>query len=578
MKTVDSQRNVLSLFNSVVIANSQSSGELNTSLLEKYSVITDFKPDAIQTAAIADFYRPLAVRTLFTRNERDNASLMHLLTKQILHYIETYGFNSPGLFGLEVEEGTIINLRNVTGITVDELSDKIRTLIYSNAPLKDALLVKTVIKDFAVSYDINKVANNELKVVLFDESTDSFLDGDDAVRYMVYQAVGNPLLIKSPQVIDALTHKKVSTAFLERHERVLAKVFNRHKRLIIAAKSTQNKTAVNRIARLSKSLHVPVREPLGKRIFSEGYAGKITLDALAKVSVRDKFKVLNLIEYKRMGNTEDAFVIRNGKIHIEPGRGGKNNPAKLDSLKSMILNSLKNDLGNLSGKRILLDSQVDYGLPISRKQAIGNLPFGTAVAVTGGKLSAGIYWENDWGARDLDLSTIDNSGNRTGWGSYSGYSKTNPVTFSGDITSAHNGAMEFMTSEGVDYGLFVNIFSGSPGSKFELVVGRDGKDRWITNTVIREKSSLDSRGNVIGFVKNRKFIVYQGRLNGNRWSSDDKSRAIVSRGTSEFWTVSRLLDEVGVEYSLDRDPEVTYDYDLSYSKFSYDRLEELLLA
>lgn len=576
MYSQSAQTNVLKLFNALVVSSNTSVGKLDTSLVEKYGVVTDFAVDANQKAALAAQFQPLPIRTLFGRVERDTASIFALITKQILHYVEVYGLNRPGLFDLEVEEGKIVSLRYVRGITSEQLADQVRELLYTNAPIKDADQLKQIIKDFSVDYDINRVANNELRVALFDVAKHTFTSGDDAVRYLVMNATGKTLLIKSKQVIEDVKKSLVGAAFFEKHEKPLAQVFNRHKAIILAAKNRSNRSAINRITRLSKTQHVPVHEPIGKRFVALALRGRADASALKKVSIRDKFKMLNLIEYKLMGHDTDAFVVRNGKVHLESGRAVYDQVG-LKSVRGMILFSLEEDLAHLEGKRILLDASVDYGLPVSRKQALGNLPYGTCITVTGGRISSGVYWHDDWGARDLDLSTIDRNGHRTGWGAWSGYSKTNPVTFSGDVTSAYKGAMEFMTSTGVEYGLFVNIFSGNQGAGFELVVGRDGKDRWIDDVLIREKSQLDSRGNVIGFVNDNKFVVYQGRLNDNRWSVDNKSSAIVARGTSKFWTVSQLFDSLGISYDLDRADAVEYDHDMTYAGFSYDKLEDLLL-
>lgn len=572
--TRQGQINVLQLFNVQVVEESAISA-VDTSLLEEFGIVTNFAPKANNIVAISETFKPLVARTLFGREERDTAPTWALITKQLLHYVEVYGLNAPGLFDLEVDGGDVVVIRYVRGVTVAELSDMVAKLLYTNAPVKDAALVKSIVEEFDISYDVNCIANNELRVALFDEKTDTLTNGDDVVRYMVYKATENPLLIKSKEVIASVAKQKFSTAFLEAHAVPLSQVFNRHKRIIIAAKTKANRTAINRITRLSKTRHVPIKESIGKRYLSLALAGKADYHALSQMSLRDKFKVLNLIEYKILGKDEDAFIIRNGKIHLE-----KNRPVfglnKLEVVRDMILENLGKELAYLSEKSILLDPSVDYGLPVSRKQAIGQLPFGTAVNVDG-RISSGIYWHNDGGAYDLDLSTIDGDGNRTGWASMNGYSKSAKVTFSGDVTNAYAGAMEFMTSEKADYGLFVNIFNGKPNSEFELVVGKDGKgkDRWINDPKIREKGKLSGRGSIIGFVKDRKFVVYQGLLNNNHWSSNDKSRAMVSRGNCNFWTVGRLLTELGIKFDVDASETIKYDYNLTYTVFSFDKLENL---
>ena len=99
---------------------------------------------------------------------------------------------------------------------------------------------------------------------------------------------------------------------------------------------------------------------------------------------------------------------------------------------------------------------------------------------------------------------------------------------------------------------------------------------WIDEPIIREKHKLNSRGNVIGFVRGNQFVVFAGRLNNNSVSGPRDS-AVVARGMSDFWTVKKVFDLIGVPYALDRDPDVDYVHDLTYSGFSYDKLEGLLL-
>ena len=271
----------------------------------------------------------------------------------------------------------------------------------------------------------------------------------------------------------------------------------------------------------------------------------------------------------------DAFVIRNGKVHL-----AKNRPIlrqdKLRDIASDVLESLREDLSHLNGVSILLDANVDYGLPVSRKQVIGQLPFGTTVTPNGVTISAGIYWEDRWGARDLDLSAIDSNGHRIGWGQYSGYTGQE-IVFSGDVTQAHDGAMEFMTASRAHpktYALFVNIFAGEEGTKFALVVGSKSKDKWIEAPVLREVGQLESRGNIIGFVQNGQFVVYTCRLNNAAWSVGSKEAAIVSKGLA-FWTVKRLFDSLNIPYSLAREVGRNYTHDLTYQGFSLDKLESM---
>lgn len=569
-------REILELFKAVV-ADADRIGPINTDWVSK-GLVLDFTPTREQSRLLDYMFSPLDVRTIFSREERDNGDAFELIEKQLLNYLETYILGAPGLFDLEVEGGVLVSMTFVRGITRDQLGEMVRELLYRNAPVKDAVVIKNIINYYGVDYDVNKIANNELRIALFDPKTDAFADGDDAVRYIVYVATENTMLIKSNEVIKAVTDSanKISVDFLERHEFELSQVFNRHKRLIMALKNKKNRSVINRISRMSKRNHKPIRESIAKSFVSQAIAGTVDMGVLDQISVRDKMKYLNLLAYKRGGNTSDVFVVRNGKLHLEPGRDVWDK-ADIDRVEQAVLDSLSRDLVGLKNKKILLDARVRYGLPTSRKQAVGQLPFGTQVTVDSDRISSGIYWENGWGANDLDLSTIDTKGNRTGWGQYSGYDRKNLVTYSGDMTYASPSAMEFMTSKQAEYGLFTNIFSGQPGCTMEIVVGNDsGEDRWMDDVIVRERTNLESRGMVVGFVRDNTYIVWKGRI-GNSSVSGGNNSPFVSRGLCESWTVNDLLEHLNIDFDVDKMDKKVYDYDLTYKGFSYDRLEGLLL-
>lgn len=570
------QKEILDLFKVMVVNEADFRRSALTDFID-YGLVLDFNPTSEQVFVLTDYFKKLDIRTLFTKEERDNTDPFYLITKQLLHYLEVYTLNTPGLFDLEVTEGQIITMNFIHGVTKKELGNMVRELLYSNAPVKDAETIKKIIAEMQIDIDINKVINNELRVALFDGKV-AFDNGDDAVRYICYAATQNPMLIKSKEVIAAIKLINVPSIYLEQHTLPLAQVFNRHKRLILAAKKPHNRSVINYISHLSKSKHIPIQEHVSKRFISnamEIWDDFEIANVLSKVTLRDKFKYLNLLEYKASQYDTDAFNIRNGKVFVKDNR-----PIyrlrRIQEVTEAILASIAEDLQNLYGNKILLDANVKYGLPISRKQTIGQLPLGTKVTIYQGNISSGIYWHNNGGAKDLDLSMINEEGHRTGWGSYSGYDQDNPIKFSGDITDARNGAMEFATSIDQNYGLFVNIYTGEPGCEMELVVGNNSKDRWINNTVIREKCTLNSKDNLIGFVRNHEFIVYAGRLGGRRVSSSGKN-PLVTRGMSEFWTINSLFDVLDIFYDVDKDPKIDYDYDLTYTGFSYDKLENILL-
>lgn len=541
--------------------------------------ITDFTPTQEQLKALQNRFKAIPVVTLFSVKEREYASLDELLTKQILHYIEVYGLGAPGLFNLEVEQGKILTMAFVKAVSMSELSELVQKLLYSNRPVADIAPVVDLIGYYDIKYDINEVRNNELKIALFDVTSDVFKSGDDAARYICYTATKSPLLIKSEQVIKAIGSKPVSDRFLAAHIEPLAKVFNRHKRIIMACKSIATRSTINKISKLSKTRHVPMVEPVAKRLVSGFLKGKIKASALSDVSIRDKFKYLNLIEWKLLGKDYDTFAIRNGKVWFEKNRT-VSKPTGLSHLRDLVMDSLVEDLAGLKEKHILLDPWVDYGLPISRKQTLGNLPFGTTVSATkDGRFSAGIYWHNSFGdgsSIDLDLSAITDKGERTGWGGYSAYTSKD-IVFSGDVTDARDGAIEFMTvnpNRPNKYGLMVNIFRGPEPCGAEIVVGYGDEKDWQSHTIVRERITLGSKQTLVGFLKNNTFVIYGGRLSSARISKG--KHPVIDKSLGKLWTVGEVLWASGVKFDIVPQPGIVYDHDLRYESFSLDKLEALL--
>ncbi len=581
MRYIMYEQEVLELFQCVVLDSGQVA-ESTVQVAPEYGYVVDFNPTAVQTAAIKAYLKPLDLRTLFTVQERATMSAAELIQVQMLDYFATYGLGMPGIFDLEVSDGKVLTINFIKGITQAEVNEKLIKLLYSNAPVKDATVIRNLVNHFRTRYDITEVANNELRVLLFNPFEDKFGNGDDAVRYICHAATESALLIKSVEVISAVKNSRHAlpwiTHFLSAHEDVLAQVFHRHKPLILALKTEATRSVINKIGRLSKKQHVPVHESFAKRFISSALNGNAAaFTQLDKMSRRDRFKFLNILEYKLLRNTDEVYVIRNGKTHLELNRPVYSKDLVIQVQDKVIL-SIKRTLNEtLAGKSILLDKNVDYGLPISRKQALGRLPFGTRISVEGAEIASGIYWENAWGATDLDLSSIDYNGERTGWGQYSGYDRENAITFSGDITYAPEGAMEFLTSKTnyqEDYGLLVNSYSGGDTAGMELVIGSKSKDRWITDPVIREKHQLPGRGAILGFVKNGEFIVYCPAVSANAVSSP-KNAKIIQRGKANFWTVSDVLAVANIPFDLNRVEGKKYDFDLTYSNFSLDKLEEL---
>jgi len=560
--------NTLEVFKALVISPEQVSTRPNFELLD-LGLVLDFYPTEDQKILLNKSFKPLNVNTLFSVEERLEGDPITLITKQIIHYFNTYGMGVTDTFVLNLSADVKITINRIRGITLDELGDMIRTRLYSNAPIKSIDIYEEMIKTLKLEYDFNSIKNNEARIRLYDGG--SFTSGDDAVRYIVYRTTDSTDLIKTGGVIEQVQNNrtKIDEKFLEENAFVLSTVFNRHKKIIMATKNNNNKTIINKISRMSKTNHVPIKEALGKRFVYEFSKGRVT--TASSLSVRDMFKILNFVSVKKASLLYDMITVRNGKTWIK-SNDKKYTEADLAAVESCIINELTIRLKDLKDKNILLDTSVDYGLPASEKQTVGRLPFWTKVACGSGKLSAGIHWRNEWGATDLDLSAIDMSGDRIGWGSSSGYTR-NGIIYSGDVTSARDGAMEFFTSKKTKYLLINNIYAGKVGCEFEFVVGDASKTKWIEEVHIREKSVMTSREMIVGFVDGDSVVIYMGRR-GNRSVSAADNPAI-TQVNAERWTVTELLKRCGIKYDVKAKKNTVYDHDLRYTNFTFEKLENL---
>ncbi|WP_394675124.1 hypothetical protein [uncultured Chryseobacterium sp.] len=126
---------------------------------------------------------------------------------------------------------------------------------------------------------------------------------------------------------------------------------------------------------------------------------------------------------------------------------------------------------NLSGKKFYFPEGVEFALPSSEKMFVGNIPSGTRFY--GERLAVGIYWENSWGAYDLDLSGLNIAG-KIGWNA-AHKPHGGQLMYSGDMTNAPNGAVEYLYADRnfADPTLVMNnVFNGSPDCGYKIIIGK----------------------------------------------------------------------------------------------------------
>ena len=363
-----------------------------------------------------------------------------------------------------------------------------------------------------------RIRNKEASIVIADKFGHYPTDPVETLRYVVYKATDSTLLIKSKGAIAKIENSEFDPcdAFTYAGLERMAEVFNRFKPLFLAFKRSadgKRNRVINRIAKLSKTNH----KPLPVNALSTATSQLINdrdMHWLENATTFALIKALNACHVRLQGQDIFAFHIRNGKAWYKEAETSVDSSV-LQKNFDRILGVIRNRL-DFSDKKVYIPPNVEYGLPTSEKMFIGNVP--TFTKFTGDKLAAGVYWKNSWGARDLDVSAVDIHGGKIGWNTYySGQSEN--ILYSGDITSAPSGAVEYIhVKEGLYDPILLlnNVYSGDDNCDYKIVIGQgedmsrsimmDPKKVWVeemTESVKRETLLgvfLPGEGKTVSFV------------------------------------------------------------------------------
>ena len=400
-----------------------------------------------------------------------------LLLHQILHYTSTYGSNFQDEIYIPTETLKVPELKElkykvIKAYTKDELIDKSFCILNSGIALDEktiddiiSLLVEVLGYKFTGNENIkNKEAQARLAELynIYPENPVEFL------RFILYRTTDSSLLIKSPETINSIKHSSFnpSPLFHKYGLTKLSEIFNRFKPLFLAYKNKCHST-INKISKLSKKNHKPmVSNPLNdvtnRKLVSED------MHWLKNATSFALLKALQACDSRIKGQNVFIYKIRNGKSWTKD-----NNETNIETCKynyNFIIEYLKTIL-SFENKTFYLPDDIVYSIPTSEKMFAGNIPLGSRFY--GSKLAIGIYWKNEGGAIDLDLSAI-NIGGKVGWNSK--YSQNNgKLMYSGDITNAPNGAVEYLHAKnGLKEPSIIlnNVYAGASNSKYKIIVGK----------------------------------------------------------------------------------------------------------
>jgi len=509
-----------------------------------------------------------------------------LLIQQLKHYLSIYGSDFEDTIYIPDEvlniEGLNLKFKVIKSFTREQLTEKCVTFLKSGIALKQETmetLVDLLMEGLLYNLtDLSEVKNKEAKIYISDKYNIYPTDAVEILRYVVYKSTDKTLLIKNDDLINGIKNSSFNPKdlFLGKEE-VLAEIFNRFKPLFLAYKAkTGMSSIINRISKLSKKYHKPVPVNVINKLSS------IKLDETNKhwLDNATPYALLKAIQFlKTRKGGQDTFLynIRSGKVWAEKSVASDSKVIKKNY--KFLKKYLKERL-SLDGKKFFIEDGISYGLPTSEKMYVGNIPINTKFTFE--KLVVGIYWEDSWGARDLDLSASSVDG-KIGWNS--DYANNNgSLLYSGDMTSAPNGAVEYIHAKnGLRTPQLVlnNVFSGSNTAGYKILVGKgdDISNKYMMNPenlILDEKVNATKKQMMLGIIlpdsdnKQSFYLMNSGNGNVNVSGYDEKSdnalNALYQQATMGL-TLNKLIKMLGDEFV--EAPEDA-DFDLSINNLERD--------
>lgn len=396
-----------------------------------------------------------------------NSPMERLIVEQAFHYMTTYGFESLGVydetFVFIPNEYSIIpdfdisslNFLYISALTAQELLDKILELDSSGIALSDQTLndIMTIIQENGYSSQfVRRLKNRELKSrcsVLYDIAPDQ---PEEWLRYVIMKLTGESLLVKNSRLIKMIeaADGKVLDKYLNSAPNGLGAIFLRYKPLFLALRRiSNNKKFFNDLRRRAVTEHRPVGQPylstVTAQIKNETLNVKELKQRLESASVWAKIRLAYALRYRQynQGKLPIVYRVRTGRGWATETTWNPKDKQYADAALYEVLRSIADNM-DVAGKVFYVPETVEYGIPASEKQFIGNIPQGTCVTIPK-DMVIGVHWKDRDFRTDLDLSLFTVDGRKYGWNA-SWRNKQASILYSGDMTSGGgpNGATELM--------------------------------------------------------------------------------------------------------------------------------------
>ncbi len=552
------------------------------------------------------FYRTWADITEKTRFE--------LFIDQILHYTDVYVLQKEGRNGAEIycPNGEPINIPYNTytvirAVSPREMFDMCVNCINAGAALAEVTLKSIVsyivycVNEYHFPLDLDAIGNRDALCIISNELGMFPTSGVGIVRCLYYKVFGNPMPIQGHMQLNALHGRRTRyskaaptadvskvdlTGLTDKQMKALASVFLRYKKFLLGLKhNRKNAPIINRLRRMAVTYHKPMTPGFWENItnFDRKYVAEHLEEELNKLD--NNFKITRLIQMfdlrrqQNVNRLQRTFTVRNGKMwtdkdSIAPYAGWWCNVRQALILRLVENLKAKRQEINPVAVYVKFPKRLELACPVSEKKFLGNVPFGSSYDLVGANNYFGVYWRNEWGTRDFDLSYMDDGGHKLGWDS-DYYNEGKSIVFSGDMTNADPEATEMFYAAGQcvlpNGNLMLNRFNGEPDSKYRIFLGQEnlrnfGKGYMVDPNTIKfsEMGKSTAQQQLVGRFHNNRFLVCVADVAGGRvsYANTDFNESFAAQANSylplkdillqagfQEWT--EKIGEDGIEPTID---------------------------
>lgn len=470
-----------------------------------------------------------------------------LFLDQIRHYASTYGTNFKGETwtmndGYSVEF-PFNELKVLERITIEELKVEITKLAYSNIAMSAETLtsIQEIVEELGISLDLDQIKNRELKLRMIPADY-KFKDGQECLLWILWKWFNISMLVKNKATFDAIKPERSMLPVLLLNGKVLATIFYRNKDVFMQFKKCKELChAVNMIRKLAVKLHKPMKKSEWLRLdeFSK----------LERAIIFRKASIFKLVQmYNVLSNPTGYYVIRNGKAFYKETMEREVNPEILDEL-------LRNIVAKVPEvEAVALPKGIELAMPTSEKNFIGDIPLGSYVECSEENTMIGIYWKNEYGARDLDLHVLTAAGYNIGWNG--NYKDGGSILFSGDMTNAVPEATEIMwfKKKPKDSIVSVSEFHGESKYYYDMFIAQEATTNFERgymvdprNIIFKARMEFENKKDVtLGFFKDGKFIFHSCNVGNGRVPTNYRQKILEHLMMCKYLTLRDVLMLKGI--------------------------------